>query len=101
MLEPIEVYRDIEIRSMRTAGRFSDESRESLRYFCVVRGLTLTDQVSMDSLKKKIDKVIDKPLSDIGRKSQTQRMYRIVGISADGQRTTLASALPEPEALHL
>jgi hypothetical protein len=38
-------------------------------------------------------------LVDNVRSSLPQRIYRIVGIGPDGQRTVLASGLPEPEAL--
>ena len=65
MLEPIEIYRGIEIRDMRIVDQSSDRSRESLRYFCVVHGVTLADHVSIESLKKKIDAAIDDPPDNV------------------------------------
>lgn len=101
MLEPAEVYRSIEIRCIQLVAPTPDRAAGRIRYYCVVVGRTLTDDESINSLKRKIDQALADILPPGQGAQPSNLLYRIVGIDSDGNRTTLAKELTEPRALYL
>jgi len=101
MLEPAEVYRSIEIRCIQLVVPTPDRTAGRTRYYCVVRGRTLTDDESIASLKKKIDHALAEVLPPDQGEEPPIQLYRLVGIDSAGNRTTLARGLTEPKALYL